>query len=233
LHEIENLSIAIATGLFYMEIKRKWNLIYLVVLRFITYNLCELCKSIVIPIMNTRLPFILLFLCVAFLSKAQEQLVTEKVALTDPCKLLLSKKLDFLIDGSFQDEPSLRREMARLKECGLDDFDVNFFGRMESMSAMLRKMTKDKQLEQMTFKHLFVEINKMKATSSFTEVKKITLLSKTLATRKGNLKNWNRDVVIFQELDASRNVIAQVFEYLESHPENTKTYQEILESLKK
>jgi hypothetical protein len=202
-------------------------------LRFIKYNLCELCKSIVTPIMNTRFHFILLFLCVAFLSNAQEQLVTAELALTDPCKLLISKKLDFLIDGSFQDEASLRKEIARLKECGLDDFDVQFFGRMESMSAILRKMTKEKQLEQMTFEHLFVEIKKMKATSSFTEVKKITLLSETLATRKGNLKNWNRDVTIFQELGASRNVIAQVFEYLESHPENTKTYQEILESLKK
>jgi hypothetical protein len=202
-------------------------------LRFIKYNLCELCKRIVTLIMKTGLPFILLFLCTAFLSEAQEQLVTAKFPLTDHCKTLLSEKLDFLLDGSFQDEPSLRKEIARLKDCGLDDFDVQFFGRMETMSAMLRKMTKEKQLEQMTFEHLFVEIKKMKATSSFTEVKKITLLSETLATRKGNLKNWNRDIKVFQELGASRNVIAQVFEYLEMYPESVKTYQEILESFKK
>jgi hypothetical protein len=183
--------------------------------------------------MKTKLPFILFFMYAAFLSDAQNQLATSEPSLSDTCKLLLSKKMDFLIDGSFQDEPSLKKEIARLKACGLDDFDVKFFGRMESMSAMLRKMTKEKQLEQMTFEDLFIEITKMKATSSFKEVKKITLLSETLATRKGSLETWNRDVVIFQELDASRNVIAQVFEYLESHPENTKTYQEILESLKK
>jgi elongation factor P--beta-lysine ligase len=104
---------------------------------------------------------------------------------------------------------------------------------MESMSAMLRKMTKENQLEQLTFEDLFTEIEKMKATHGFQEMKKITQLSETLATRVGSLKNWNRDIKIFQELGASKNIIAQVFEYLESHPENTKTYQEILEDFKK
>jgi hypothetical protein len=202
-------------------------------LRIIKYNLCELCKRIVRLIMKTGLPFILLFLCTAFLSEAQEQLVTAEFPLPVHCKSLLREKLDFLLDGSFQDEPSLRKEIARLKDCGLDDFDVKFFGRMETMSAMLRKMTKRNQLEQLTFNDLFTEIEKMKETTGFTEVKKITLLSETLATRKGSLKNWNQDIKVFQELGASRNVIAQVFEYLEMHPERVKTYQEILESFKK
>lgn len=183
--------------------------------------------------MKIRLPLLLLFISVAFLSTAQEQVVSAATPLTDHCKSLLTKKLDFLIDGSFQDESVLKKEISRLKECGLDDFDVKFFGRMESMSAMLRKMTKEKQVEQLSFEDLFTEIEKIKATDGFMQVKNITLLSETLATRKGNLKNWNEDVKVFQELGASKNVISQVFEYLEAHPENTKSYQEILESFKK
>ncbi|MEO9953235.1 hypothetical protein [Nonlabens sp.] len=183
--------------------------------------------------MKTRLPFIFLFIFITFLSNAQEQETTVELPLTDNCKILLSSKLDFLINGSFQDESSLRKEISRLKECGLDDFDVKFFGRMESMSAMLRKMTKEKQIEQLTFEDLFTQIEKIKATSGFTQVKKITLLSETLATRKGSLKNWSQDINLFQELGASKNVIGQVYEYLESNPNNTKTYQEILESFKK
>jgi hypothetical protein len=183
--------------------------------------------------MILRLPLLLLFISVAFLSTAQEQVVSLATPLTDNCKSLLDKKLDFLIDGSFQDESSLKKEIARLKECGLDDFDVKFFARMESMSAMLRKMTQKKELEQMSFEDLFTEIEKIKATSGFIQVKKITFLSETLATRKGNLKNWNEDIIVFQELGASKNVISQVFKYLETHHENTKSYQDILESLKK
>lgn len=183
--------------------------------------------------MKTRLPFILLFICVTFLSNAQEQIVTVEIPLTDNCKTLLGNKLDFLINGSFQDESSLRKEIAKFKECGLDDFDVKFFGRMESMSAMLRKMTKEKQIEQLTFEDLFAQIEKIKETSGFVQVKKITTLSETLATRKGSLKNWNQDISLFQELGASKNVIGQVYEYLESNPNNSKTYQEILESFKK
>ncbi|MEN8816103.1 MAG: hypothetical protein ABF274_04435 [Nonlabens sp.] len=183
--------------------------------------------------MKTRLSVLLIVIFITLISNAQDQTVTVELPLSDNCKTLLSKKLDFLIDGSFQDEASLQKEIARLKKCGLDDFDVKFFGRMESMSAMLRKMTKENQLEQLTFEDLFTEIEKMKATHGFQEMKKITQLSETLATRVGSLKNWNRDIKIFQELGASKNIIAQVFEYLESHPENTKTYQEILEDFKK
>jgi hypothetical protein len=183
--------------------------------------------------MNSRLTLITLFLCTAFLGNAQEQTLTTELALSDSCTTLLSKKLDFLIDGSFQGESSLRKEIERLKECGLDDFDVEFFGRMESMSAMLNKMTKENQIEQLTFENLFTEIEKMKATDAYMQVKKITLLSETLATRKGDVKNWNQDILIFQELGASKNIISRVFEYLDMYPENVKTYQEILESFKK
>jgi hypothetical protein len=183
--------------------------------------------------MKTRLSILLVAFFIAIASNAQNQTVTVALPLTDSCKTLLNKKLDFLIDGSFQDEASLQKEIARLKQCGLDDFDVKFFGRMESMSAMLRKMTKENQLEQLTFEDLFTEIEKMKATNGFQQMKKITQLSETLATRVGSLKNWNQDIRIFQELGASKNIIAQVFEYLESNPENAKTYQEILESFKK
>lgn len=183
--------------------------------------------------MKTRLPILLVAFVMAFYSNAQEQTANVELPLTGQCESLLNKKLDFLIDGSFQDEKSLQREIARLKECGIDDYDVSFFGRMSSMSAMLRKMTKEKQLEQLTFQDLFAEIEKMKATEAFEQMKKITQLSETLATRVGNLKNWNEDIKIFQELGASKNVITKVFEYLESHPDNTKTYQEILESFKK
>jgi len=183
--------------------------------------------------MKLRLALLLLFISLGFLSPAQEHVISAATTLTDDCSSLLDKKLDFLIDGSFQDESSLKKEIERLKECGLDDFDVKFFGRMESMSAMLRKMTKEKELEQLSFEDLVTQIEKIKATSGFLKIKNITLLSETLATRIGNLKNWNEDIKIFQELGASKNVISQVFEYLEAHPENTKSYQEILKSLKK
>jgi hypothetical protein len=145
----------------------------------------------------------------------------------------LNSYLDFLIDGSLNDESALKTEIARLKQCGLDKFDVEFFGRLDAMSLLLSKMTKERKMEQLTFQDLLLEIEKVKATSGFQEVKKITLLSEDLALRKGDLKNWNQDIKIFQELGASKTVIAQVFEYLESHTDNLKTYQEILTLLKK
>jgi hypothetical protein len=177
---------------------------------------------------------LILFIACSVSAQAQEPApATVERSLTDDCQQLLSQRLDFLIDGSFQDASALVREITRLKVCGLDDFDVKFFGRMESMSSMLRKMTKERQLEQLTFKDLYLEMDQMKSTQGYQEIKKITLLSEELATRKGSLQHWDIDIQLFRELGASRTVIASVYEYLEAHPDNTLTYQEILESLKK
>jgi hypothetical protein len=63
--------------------------------------------------MKTRLSVLLIVIFITLISNAQDQTVTVELPLSDNCKTLLSKKLDFLIDGSFQDEASLQKEIAR------------------------------------------------------------------------------------------------------------------------
>ena len=52
--------------------------------------------------MKTRLPILLVAFVMAFYSNAQEQTANVELPLTGQCESLLNKKLDFLIDGSFQ-----------------------------------------------------------------------------------------------------------------------------------
>ncbi|WP_124978935.1 hypothetical protein [Nonlabens xiamenensis] len=166
-----------------------------------------------------------------FISVFSTSLVSGQQNIHPDCEAVLQQKLDFLLDGSLQDEQALRREIKKLKPCGIDDFDIKFFGRLESLTSMLRKLTKDNTLEKLTFGDLYGEINKLKNTQGYQELKKIDQLSEELAQRTGNLANWSADVQIFEELGASRRVISEVFEYLETHPNNDKTYKEILETI--
>lgn len=146
---------------------------------------------------------------------------------------LQNQYMTFLIDGSLQNAAVVKREVARLKPCGLDDYDVRFFGRMESLSSLLKKLTQDTIIDQITYGDLLTAINDMKQTANYIDLKNIALLSQKLAEIKGNIRTWESDVQLFKDLGASQQVIDKVYRYLREHPENEMTYQELLMKMKK
>ncbi len=150
----------------------------------------------------------------------------------DPCEQQLTQKMDFMLDGSLTNQKILVDEISKLRDCGLDDFDVNFFGNMDVFSAMASRMIKSKNVEQMTFKDLFTEIEKFKKADVYKEIRQLTLASEALGERVGKLQSWAQDKMLFEDLGASRDIIEKVANYLMDHPENTKTYKEILEEIK-
>lgn len=149
------------------------------------------------------------------------------------CEKILDGKLEFLLDGSFQSQDVPAQQLRKLVGCGIDEFDVKFFGSMNSMGAMLTKMAKGKELHTLTFRNLLDEINKVKQTDIYTKMRSITTLSEELANRIGNFKNWPEDERIFEELGSSANIKSKVLNYLRENPDNKKTYKQILESFKK
>ncbi len=149
------------------------------------------------------------------------------------CDALLSSRLNFLLDGSFKSEEVPAREIAKLKSCGIDDFDVQFFGTMNAVTGMLTKMTKEKKVEKLTYKDLLNEMEKVKKTDFYLKMRDINNLTTTLSKRVGSFKNWPEDQKIFEALGSSTNIKNKVLNYLREHPDNTKTYKEILESFKK
>lgn len=165
--------------------------------------------------------FNLVFLSISLLSFGQ-----------DPCEQQLAQKMDFMLDGSLTNQRILVDEMSKLTTCGLDDFDVNFFGNMDVFSAMASRMIKSKKVEQLTFRDLYTEIEKFKKADVYKEIRQVTLASEALGNRTGNIKNWSKDRMLFEDLGASRDVIEKVAAYLMEHPENTMTYKEILEEIK-
>ena len=186
--------------------------------------------------MKITLKKILFISLLCFAIKIQAQTVQtssqEKIANPD-CELQLAKKLEFMLDGSFASNKVLIIEMAKLQPCGLDEFDVNFFGNMDVFSSILARLSKQKDVEKMTFQDLHTEIVKFKKADVYKEIREVTLASEKLGETTGNIKNWEQDLVIFENLGASQDVIDRVYNYLKSHPNNKKTYKEILGSLKR
>lgn len=178
--------------------------------------------------------FIALTMCFAITAAAQlPQSSPLEISSEQACEMLLVKKLDFMVDGSFASERVLVKEIAKLKPCGLNDYDVTFFSNMDIFSMMLTRISKEKEVEQMNYNDVYTEIIKFKKSEVFQEIKSVTIASEQLGQTTGNIRNWEQDVALFKELGASEDVIERVYNYLKSRPENTKTYQEILELLKK
>ncbi|WP_194851670.1 hypothetical protein [Nonlabens antarcticus] len=156
-----------------------------------------------------------------------------KVSESVSCEKLSAQKMTFLSDGSLQSDQVVAIEMEKLKVCGLDAYDVKFFGRIDALSTLLKKMTKDKGLEFLTYGDLINNINHMKETENFQKIKSLTLLSQELGIRKASLKNWQNDIRLFDELGASEVVKDKVYKYLRNNPETSLTYEQLLQQLKK
>ena len=140
--------------------------------------------------------------------------------------------MDFLHDGSLSDDSVVKENLRLMKPCGLDDFDISFFGRMEMLSGILHKLTKEKQFDLLTYGDWLGDIMKMKQTATYIKVREMTQATEKLARTPARLSTWDRDLRLFTDLGASQNVIDKVNEYLKDNPDPGKTYQEILELLK-
>lgn len=176
-----------------------------------------------------------LFLLLVSLTSLASAQNTVAVQIDKPldCSSLQSETMTFLVDGSLQSAAVVKREVHKLKACGLDDYDVRFFGRIESLSTMLKKLTQDQLIDSLTYGDLLTGINDMKQTANYVQLKKLALISQQLAETKGNIRTWEKDKQLFNELGASQQVIDKVYRYLREYPDNELTYQELLTKLKK
>ncbi len=170
--------------------------------------------KIIILITTLFLPFILL---------------AQNVERNSLCEDLLSSRMEFLVDGSLTGEAALKKNLSKLKECGLDDYDVQFFSNMNYMSGILSKLIKQKPLEQLRFADLLYELEKAMDNERYQNLKSTTVKSEELGKRVGTEQTWEKDKFLFEELGASQRIIEAVGSYLRENPNNQKTYREILE----
>lgn len=164
---------------------------------------------------------------------SQIQQDTTNTELDSNCIKQLSQPLDFLTDGSFNDNTVLQQQLNLLSQaCTLDSYDVDFFANMDVFSVIISRITKQKTVDQITFEDWYNEIHSFKQNQIYKEIRTLTIASQQLGNTIAHLDNWSHDITIFNQLGASQRVINQVEKYLKSHPNNTKTYQQILEQLK-
>lgn len=168
-------------------------------------------------------PFVFLLILIS------APVIAQEAQLNPGCEEVKKERMTFLSDGSFTSEEVLIRNLRVLKSCGLDDYDISFFGNMDYMSGMLKNLTQSKVIEQVTYGDLMQKIQLIVSTEKYKKVKTITLRSEELGKRVGNEQTWAEDREIFRELGASQRIIEAVGNYLKEHPNNLKNYREILE----
>lgn len=150
--------------------------------------------------------------------------------LNDPsCEYIKAEPLEFLSDGTLTSEAVLVEKLTPLTSCGLDQYDIEFFGQMSNMSIILKRLTATREISQLTYADLLEQIEAMMERETYQRIKKVTLSSEELGDRVGTETTWEQDRELFYELRASQRIIDAVGSYLKEHPNNQKTYREILE----
>ncbi|AZQ43058.1 hypothetical protein [Nonlabens ponticola] len=174
------------------------------------------------------------FLILGLVFGFQQSFAQGKVSaqMTDSCETQKQEKLTFLSDGSFQDPSAVQREMSKLKPCGLDDYDIQFFGKIDVLSSMLKKLTESKDISMVTYGDMLAAIERVKKSPNYQQLKKLALISQKLAATRANIRTWEQDRLLFLELGSSEKVMTKVYEYLRQNPDNTLTYQALLMELK-
>lgn len=150
------------------------------------------------------------------------------------CNQKLNQKVDFLIDGSMNDPKAPLTALKKIEGCGVDRFDVEFFGDMSALSVMINKINKTKKTEEITYKDLVAEMDKARKTDLYKNVRALFELSDDFGSRVGTFSSWSsKDEKVFEKLGGSATVRNKIVAYLRENPNNKKTYKEILESMKK
>jgi hypothetical protein len=170
--------------------------------------------------------FVLLLFCCSSASFSQE------ISFSEECDAVRVMRMDFLHDGTLTDDSVVKANLELMRPCGIDDFDVSFFGRMEMLSGILHNMTKEKQFDLLTYGDWLEDITKMKQTATYIKVREMTLASEKLAKTPARWSTWDHDLRLFNQLGASQNVIEKVDKYLRENPDPGKTYKEVLEEIK-
>lgn len=145
------------------------------------------------------------------------------------CEEILSKKieLDFSIKSDFE---TLEKYFLKLKPCGIEQIDIDFFARGPFLGTLLIHLLNEND-GKVTYQNLFDKIIEYKKSPEY--VKSINLLGiiQDLSERKVDIKNWEDDKILLEKLEAPPEVVEKIYLLVKQNLNPNKTYADLLRDL--
>jgi len=166
--------------------------------------------------------FFLLFISLTYFGFSQSKTECEKI-LSQKIDLDLSKKTDL---------DFLSSTFSKLTKCGLEQIDSYFFGNGPVLATLLVPLAGEKE-GNITYQDLFDKIIDIKKTPEYEEAIILFKVSNDLSQRTADIKNWENDKKLLEQLMPSKEHIEKFYKFLQKNSNPNKTYAEIFATYKK
>lgn len=146
---------------------------------------------------------------------------------TQDCEKILKKEINLIPN----DTDNLKRfieNFSLLKNCGLDDGDIEVFSSGPVLGTILVELASNKETDsKLTFQKLFDKVLEFKETEEYELTKATILVSNDLSKRPANIDNWQEDKILLQKLQVPPAFIDEFHNYLKEHSDAEKTYKQV------
>src|SRR5690606_1129651 len=165
--------------------------------------------------------FLFIFFLQTFLGFSQIQ--TE-------CEKILSQKinLDF---AERSDLDVLNNNFSKLKDCGLEEDDVEFLANGPILASLLIPMVSETE-GNVTYQNLFDKVLELKQSPQYKKSKEFFKISMDLSKRSADIDNWEVDKKLLEALETPQETIESFHDYLKENSNPSKTYAEIFSEYK-
>lgn len=150
---------------------------------------------------------------------------------SNKCQEILTEEIN--IENINNKTTTLLSEISKLKNCGLDDLDVQFFSEPVIVGTLFVQLVSNLDRNKIHFKDIYDGIIEYKKSDDYQKYKKLLPLSNDLKKRPATIKNWKNDKVILIKLGVSNETVNQFYTFLKINSDASKTYQEIFIEFKK
>lgn len=146
---------------------------------------------------------------------------------TQDCEKILKKEINLIPN----DTDNLKRfieDFSLLKNCGLDDGDIEVFSSGPILGTILVELASNKESDsKLTFQKLYDKVLEFKETEEYELTKATILVSNDLSKRPANIDNWQEDKILLQKLQVPSDFIDEFHNYLKEHSNPEKTYKQV------
>ncbi|WBU87908.1 thioredoxin family protein [Cellulophaga omnivescoria] len=146
---------------------------------------------------------------------------------TQDCEKILKKEINLIP----KDTVNLKRfveDFSLLKNCGLDDGDIEVFSNGPVLGTILVELSSNKESDaKLTFQNLYDKVLQFKESEAYELTKTTILVSNELAKRPANIHNWNQDKILLEKLEVPSVFIDEFHNYLKEHSNPEKTYKQV------
>ncbi len=164
--------------------------------------------------------FFFILIVQSFIGLSQSQTECEKI-LSQEIKLDFVEKSDLDI---------LNNTFSKLKDCGLENIDVEIFAKGPILATLLIQLTNENG-GKVTYQNLFDKIMEFKKTPEYVKNIELVKTSNELFERKAVIKNWENDKVLFEKLNTPSDVVEKIHLLVQQNSNPNKTYAELFKDL--